>query len=695
MTPGDPAYTNAWGSVLGESYTILDAAISGITALSVAGASNVVLTTTPGSTAQDPVAHFVFTGALTGSIIVLWPNGKTRKFSVTNNTTGAYSLSLGVSNGSGGAVGTTVAIAQGTTGEFVSDGTNVILVANAASSSQGAGINWAVAGGAADAITATYTPVNASLTDGLLLAVRMLDANATTTPTFAPDSLTAEVITMEGGAAVQVGQWQPLQECVLRYNLADTRWELTNPAFVGGTVPNLITMSGAAINMTKATLASASTVNIGAANANYIVLTGTTTVNAFDSVQAGTMRRIETPGSLQFTNSSALVCPGGANITTQAGDIYDVVSEGSGNWRIGPYALASGAAIVIPVTGVSAGSYTNTNLTVGADGRLSAASSGPTGILTSFANKFRNGTMDVWQRGTGSMTATTGGAYTADGWIVVPTGASVAVAQAAGRGAGTGLVPNSLQITGAASVTDVTVKQRIESSMVAQLAGQTVTIMAQIYNNSGGSITPKLTLKYPSFTPDSYSNLSNSWSTASAVAGSPFTLQACAAGGVWTQVCYTVTLPNAVANGLEVVFDFGFSSFTSGTVRITELDIRGTSLPTGLTTPGYAPEMRPVDVELARCKRYLPGFQGAYGYLGANNSGCGCVGYTGNWGYQFTVPTRAPVTGVSYGATSISPNFSSGSPYAVDLTLTGSASPYGNITGSGAGSFMVFTGAEL
>src|SRR5580698_5904767 len=48
-------------------------------------------------------------------------------------------------------------------------------------------------------------------------------------------------------------------------------------------------------------------------------------------------------------------------------------------------------------------------------------------------NKFRNGTMDLWQRGTASMTVTTSGAYTADGWIVVPSGASVSVAAAAGR----------------------------------------------------------------------------------------------------------------------------------------------------------------------------------------------------------------------------------------------------------------------
>ena len=100
--------------------------------------------------------------------------------------------------------------------------------------------------------------------------------------------------------------------------------------------------------------------------------------------------------------------------------------------------------------------------------------------------------MDIWQRGAASITATTSGAYTADGWIVLPAGASVTAQQAGGRA----LTKNSLQIFGAASVTDLSVKQRIESNIAAALAGQTVTVQAQIYNNTGGSITPLLSVKH-------------------------------------------------------------------------------------------------------------------------------------------------------------------------------------------------------
>src|SRR6185437_3774788 len=91
-------------------------------------------------------------------------------------------------------------------------------------------INWIVAGGTADAITATYSPAITSLSDGLLCWFRATAANATTTPTFAPNGLTAHTITRNGGAALGVGQIAGnLAEVVLRYNLANTRWELLNP----------------------------------------------------------------------------------------------------------------------------------------------------------------------------------------------------------------------------------------------------------------------------------------------------------------------------------------------------------------------------------------------------------------------------------------------------------------------------------
>ena len=104
--------------------------------------------------------------------------------------------------------------------------------------------------------------------------------------------------------------------------------------FTGGTVTTPIVASATAFNEASATLASAATVNIGAAAGNYIFLTGTTTVTAFDTVQSGTYREIECQGAITFThNSTSLILPGAVNYTAANGDILGFRSEGSGNWR--------------------------------------------------------------------------------------------------------------------------------------------------------------------------------------------------------------------------------------------------------------------------------------------------------------------------------------------------------------------------
>lgn len=90
---------------------------------------------------------------------------------------------------------------------------------------------WAIAGGTADAITATYSPATPALSDGLLLSFRASAANTTTTPTFAPDGLTAHTITKFGGSTLVAGDiYANRAEYLVRYNLSQTRWELLNPS---------------------------------------------------------------------------------------------------------------------------------------------------------------------------------------------------------------------------------------------------------------------------------------------------------------------------------------------------------------------------------------------------------------------------------------------------------------------------------
>ena len=91
------------------------------------------------------------------------------------------------------------------------------------------------AGGTVDAITATFSPAVSSLADKTLVRVIAAGANTSTTPTFAPNGLTARTIVKGGGAALVAGDIRAAGHVMLlQYNLANTRWELLNPWYPAG-----------------------------------------------------------------------------------------------------------------------------------------------------------------------------------------------------------------------------------------------------------------------------------------------------------------------------------------------------------------------------------------------------------------------------------------------------------------------------
>lgn len=92
--------------------------VNGITSLSVAGNTNVTLTA-----AQAGAGILVLTGALTGNISVIVP-AVAKSWIVSNQTSGAFSLTIKTPTGTG------VAVAQGKNEELWCDGTNVLQSTN-------------------------------------------------------------------------------------------------------------------------------------------------------------------------------------------------------------------------------------------------------------------------------------------------------------------------------------------------------------------------------------------------------------------------------------------------------------------------------------------------------------------------------------------------------------------------------------
>lgn len=105
------------------------------------------------------------------------------------------------------------------------------------------------------------------------------------------------------------------------------------------------------------TIASASTIDIGAVAAESLTVTGTTTITGLGTAPAGVKRSLEFAAALTLThNATSLILPGRANIKTAAGDTAHFRSLGSGNWRCTGYTRADGRAVYrsvpewVPVT---------------------------------------------------------------------------------------------------------------------------------------------------------------------------------------------------------------------------------------------------------------------------------------------------------------------------------------------------------
>jgi hypothetical protein len=97
-------------------------------------------------------------------------------------------------------------------------------------------------------------------------------------------------------------------------------------------------------------VASAATADIGAANSLFVEITGTTTITSFGTTYNGP-RFVRFSGALTLThNATSLIIPGGANVTTAAGDCAVVIPNGGSpnGWRVVSYfkaAVAPGNAV--------------------------------------------------------------------------------------------------------------------------------------------------------------------------------------------------------------------------------------------------------------------------------------------------------------------------------------------------------------
>ena len=124
----------------------------------------------------------------------------------------------------------------------------------------------------------------------------------------------------------------------------------------------------------EADIASATTTDIGAQNTAFLRVTGTTTITGFGTNYNGP-RFLRFAGALTLTHGSALVLPGGANITTAAGDVAVAIPKATtgtaDGWVVlyqattSPYALKGANTDITSLSAPALGAATATTQSAG------------------------------------------------------------------------------------------------------------------------------------------------------------------------------------------------------------------------------------------------------------------------------------------------------------------------------------------
>lgn len=127
--------------------------------------------------------------------------------------------------------------------------------------------------------------------------------------------------------------------------------------------------------------ASAGTTDISTTRAATLVInaSGTPAITGFGTATAGFRRFVRVGGAFSVTyNSTSMKTPGAANLTFAVGDVFDLVSLGSGNWKIDSYTLNSGVAVSLNQVGAAsaAASSNHTDYTITWQWKLTSSTYG-------------------------------------------------------------------------------------------------------------------------------------------------------------------------------------------------------------------------------------------------------------------------------------------------------------------------------
>jgi hypothetical protein len=114
---GNGEQSGVWGSTTNTNWTLMEQAVAGVQTITMSNA-NYTLTNLNGVLDEARNMVLVITGTNSGIYQVIIPTNQSKFYVVSNQTTGGYAITIGISGGS------VVSIPNGTTIQVYTDGTN-------------------------------------------------------------------------------------------------------------------------------------------------------------------------------------------------------------------------------------------------------------------------------------------------------------------------------------------------------------------------------------------------------------------------------------------------------------------------------------------------------------------------------------------------------------------------------------------
>lgn len=262
-------------------------------------------------------------------------------------------------------------------------------------------VNYAADTGSANAYAVAPVPALSAYAAGQVVILK--PANAVTgASTINVNALGAKAVKTQDGSDLGANAMLANGVFILVYD--GTNFILTNPATAG----NYLLARGTAV-------AAASTTDIGAANSDFVEISGTTTITALGTSAGRNHVWVKFQSALTLTHhATSLILPTGASITTAAGDVAEFVRISGGNWQCLGYHPASGkqiaaiaradlpAGAVIQVAAASYASNSDLSVTIPNDDSIPQNTEGSEILTVSITPTSAASTIEIEFRGMGA-----------------------------------------------------------------------------------------------------------------------------------------------------------------------------------------------------------------------------------------------------------------------------------------------------